>query len=372
MQSFKNIDFAASRILIVDDEEAHIRFVECLLGTAGLSHYVSTTDPRKALHLCQGFRPDLVLLDLQMPELDGVGVMKLLAASLPPDSYLPILLMTGDVTMGARHKALMAGADDFLVKPFDRGEFVLRVRNLLRTRWLHSELQKNNQALECKVRERTRQLTEAQIETLRRLAVAAEYRDDATWHHTQRVGAMAALLATKMGASRAYVDVLRVAAPLHDVGKIGVPDRVLLKPGPLTPEEFEMAKTHAVIGAQIIGESHSPVLQMAREIALSHHEKWDGSGYPKGLRGTNIPLSGRIVAIADVFDALTHDRPYKSAWTWEEATAEMKRLRGSYFDPEILDLLVSTLECEISSLVALERAVVFSDAAPDMAEMHAR
>jgi putative two-component system response regulator len=281
-----------------------------------------------------------------MPHYDGFAVMAQLAGALPPQAYLPILVLTADITPEAKQRALSSGANDFLSKPLDATEVVLRIKNLLRTRWLHAELRQHNDTLEAKVRERTLRLAEAQLEILDRLAIAAEYRDDATGQHTQRVGKLAAMIARSLGQPEDQVEILRIAATLHDVGKIGVPDRVLLKPGRLTPEEFEIIKSHTSIGAEILGRSKFSILQVAREIAISHHERWDGSGYPVGLKGDQIPLSGRLVAIADVFDALTHDRPYKKAWHLEDAVAETKRLSGLQLDPHLVNVFLSLVQTE--------------------------
>jgi putative two-component system response regulator len=189
-------------------------------------------------------------------------------------------------------------------------------------------------------------LAEAQLEIVERLALAAEYRDDATGQHTQRVGKLSALIAGAVGQPKSEVELLRVAATLHDVGKIGIPDQILLKPGRLTSEEFDLIKSHTTIGGTILGDSKFALLDMAREIALSHHERWDGTGYPRGLKGEVIPLSGRIVTIADVFDALTHDRPYKRAWSLEEAVVEVKKLSGHQFDPHLVDVFLSLINTQ--------------------------
>jgi len=346
MQPVKDVDLNSSRILIVDDQEANVRLIEFILDSAGFQQYSHTTDSRQVLQLCSTFQPDILLLDLQMPHHDGFAVMAQLASELPVREYLPILVLTADITTEAKQKALASGANDFLSKPLDATEVVLRIKNLLRTGWLQAELRRHNETLEAKVRERTQQLAEAQLEILDRLALAAEYRDDDTGQHTKRVGKLAAIIARGLGQSEDQVEVLRLAATLHDVGKIGVPDRVLLKPDKLTGEEFEIIKSHTNIGAEILGKSKFSILQVAREIAVSHHERWDGTGYPLGLKGEHIPLSGRIVAIADVFDALTHDRPYKKAWPLEKAVAEMKRLSGRQFDPRLLDVFLATVKTE--------------------------
>ena len=344
MQSFPNTALTESRILIADDEEASVRLIEVILEKAGLRNYTSTTDARQVTRLCSTIWPDLLLLDLQMPHYDGFEVMAQLEKELPSQSYLPILVLTADITAEAKKRALASGANDFLSKPLDGTEVVLRINNLLQTRWLHGELRRQNEALEIKVQERTRQLADAQLEILQRLAVAAEYRDDSTGEHTQRVSKLAAMIARGLGQSEEEIEVLRLAATLHDVGKIGVPDHVLMKPGRLTVEEFEIIKLHTNIGAEILGGSNFSILQLAREIALSHHERWNGTGYPNGLKGAAIPLSGRIVALADVFDALTHDRPYKRAWRLDEAIAEIKRLSGLQFDPQLVTILLSIID----------------------------
>ena len=208
-------------------------------------------------------------------------------------------------------------------------------RDVSAQREAEQQLAANAELLESKVAERTRELDAARAETLQRLAVAAEYRDDDTSQHTERVGATAAAIAAQLGLGAEEIGLLREAAPLHDVGKLAISDTILLKPGKLTAQEYEVMKTHAALGARLLSGSRSPVLQMAAVIAATHHERWDGAGYPAGLAGEAIPLVGRIVAVADVFDALTHDRPYKSAWPIEQATAEIKRASGSQFDPRV-------------------------------------
>jgi PAS domain S-box-containing protein/putative nucleotidyltransferase with HDIG domain len=202
-------------------------------------------------------------------------------------------------------------------------------------------LQNQSDVLEMTVRERTEELEESRLETLQRLAITAEYRDDATYQHTERVGRTAALIARRLGLSEDDVALIRRAAPLHDIGKVGIPDVILLKPGPLDPDEWELMRQHTEMGARILGEGTFPVLRAAQEITLNHHERWDGRGYPNGLAGEDIPLFGRIVAVADVFDALTHQRPYKAAWPIEAAIAEIERCRGSQFDPMVVDAFTS-------------------------------
>lgn len=334
--------FKHARILIVDDEAANVELLRRVLDRAGFRKVDSTTDPCEAVSLYVQTRPDLILLDLHMPHMDGLAVMDRLNQIIEA-SYLPILMLTGDLSPEARREALSRGAKDFVNKPFNPDEVLLRIRTLLETRFLYLQIQSQNQMLEAKVRERTRELESAQIEIIERLARAAEFRDDNTGQHTERVGHMAALLARELGLTDAQVSLIRRAAPLHDVGKIGIPDAILLKLGNLTPAEFELVKTHTTIGARILSASRFALLRLAEEIAFSHHERWDGAGYA-GLAGDQIPLAGRIVTVADVFDALTQKRPYKPAWPVEEAVAEVDRQRGRQFDPAIVDAFLRIVE----------------------------
>ena len=334
--------FKQARILIVDDEEANVELLRRLLQRAGLTRVEWTHDPRTATTLYTQFRPDLILLDLHMPHKSGLDVLDDLNA-IAEASYLPVLMLTGDMTQEARQEALSRGAKDFINKPFSAEEVLLRIGTLLETRFLYLQIQSQNQMLEAKVRERTRALEAAQIEIIERLAKAAEFRDDNTGQHTERVGQMAALLAREIGLPDQQVGLIRRAAPLHDVGKIGVPDAILMKLGKLTREEFDLVKTHTVIGARILSGSRFPILQLAEEIAFNHHERWDGDGYA-GVKKDDIPLAGRIVTVADVFDALTQQRPYKAAWSVGEALAEIERQRGHQFDPTLADAFLRIIE----------------------------
>jgi putative two-component system response regulator len=331
-------------ILIVDDEPANVLLLQRILDEAGYSNHTATTDPRQVLDLHARYDPDLILLDLAMPHLDGFAVMTQLRRVIPAGTFLPILVLTADMTSQAKQQALSGGATDFLLKPFDSTEVLLRIGNLLQTRRLHLELQGHNQLLEQRVRDRTAQLEAAHNEILQRLALATEYREDETHPHTRRGGESADLRGAAREGAGEEVRGLRQAAPLHDIGKIGISDTVLLKPAKLTPAEFEHVKTHTLIGGRILADSPVPVLQLGREIALTHHERWDGSGYPHGLNGEAIPLSGRIVTVADVFDALTHDRPYKHAWPIERAVAEITAQRERQVDPDVVDAFLGLLE----------------------------
>ena len=335
-----------ARILIVDDEITNIQLLRRLLERAGFTRIATTCDPRDARTLYVEFRPDLILLDLHMPDMDGLAVMQELN-QIAEATYLPILILTGDVSPEARRDALSRGAKDFLHKPFSPDEVLLRINTLLETRFLYLQIQSQNQMLDAKVRERTRELEAAQIEIIERLAKAAEFRDDNTGQHTERVGQMAALIARHIGLPDAQVSLIRRAAPLHDVGKIGIPDTILLKLGKLTEDEFEVVKTHTTIGARILSGSRFPILRLAEEIAFSHHERWDGYGYA-GIRRESIPLAGRFVAVADVFDALTQQRPYKEAWPVTDAIAEIERQRARHFDPTLVDAFLRVIEPEVN------------------------
>lgn len=331
-----------SRILIIDDQPSNVALLEGILEEEDFTSLRSVLDPREALRSYIEFLPDLILLDLQMPYLDGFEVMKQLKACLAPSDFLPILILTADVTPEAKRRALTGGALDFLTKPFDAMEVVLRIKNLLQTRSLHLQLQVQNQVLDQKVQERTAELEATQVEILERLALAAEYRDDHTGEHTKRVGETAAQIARALGWPPEEVELIRRAAPLHDVGKIAISDSILLKPGKLTPEEFERMKTHTKVGAKMLSGGRFALLQLAEQIALTHHERWDGTGY-MGLCGEVIPMAGQIVSVADVYDALTSERPYKKGWTQQAALEEIQRQSGRQFDPRVVEAFLRVI-----------------------------
>jgi putative two-component system response regulator len=328
-----------ARILIVDDQHANVLLLERLLAAHHFVDVTGTTQSDEAETICAEIEPDLLLLDLHMPEPDGFEIMRQLRARPAGPTPMPIIVLTADPSPETKRRALSIGANDFVHKPFDAVEVILRIENLLATRRLQLTLHTHNTMLEQRVRERTHELEHARIEIIERLAHAAEYRDDDTGEHTQRVGRTAALLADTLALPSDFVARIRRAAPLHDVGKLGISDAILLKPGKLTPSEYATMQEHVTIGAEILAGSRSKLLQLAKEIALTHHERWDGSGYPAGLKGEQIPISGRIVAVADVFDALTHHRPYKHAWPVVDALAELHRLSSHHFDPQIVERL---------------------------------
>ena len=335
--------YSNAKLLIVDDEPINIMLLEAILADAGYSSVRSTPDPRQVEHICQSWSPDLILLDLMMPHMTGYQVIERLQEMKCGGPFLPILVLTADVSPETKQRALSQGAHDFLTKPFDHTEVLLRLQNLLSLHFLHEAMQQQNLTLEERVLQRTQEVEESQFEVLERLARAAEFRDDDTGQHTQRVGVLCERMAQQLNFSDREAHLIRHAAPLHDVGKIGVPDQILLKPGKLTPEEFDVIKTHAEIGGNLLSGGRSEMVKMAERIARTHHERWDGCGYPLGIREEEIPLEARIVAVVDVFDALTNERPYKKAWTREDAIAEIESQKGRQFDPKVVEVFLRVL-----------------------------
>jgi len=329
-------------ILIIDDEPTNLKLLDKMLGGQGYHDLVLVKDSRKALETYQESRPDLILLDINMPHLDGYQVIDQLMTLNDP-LLPPIVILTAQ--HGKEHllRALNAGARDFITKPFDRNELIMRVRNLLEAQLAHHILHDQKAVLEELVRERTEEIQETRLQVVQRLGMAAEYRDEETGNHIMRMSHMSELLARKIGWNEDDCELILLASPMHDIGKIGIPDNILLKPGKFEADEWEIMKTHAVIGGKLLDGDDSDLMNMAKEIALSHHEKWDGSGYPNGLAGEAIPQSGRIAALADVFDALTSERPYKKAWTVEAAIELIKENSGKHFDPELVEVFLEQL-----------------------------
>lgn len=331
-----------ARILIVDDEPANIKLLTKMLESHGYKKLVAIQDSRDVLPIYHTARPDLILLDINMPHLNGYQVMEQLKALNDP-LLPPIVILTAQFGRDYLLKALSAGARDFISKPFDRVELLMRVRNLLDAQLGHRLLHDQKEMLEDMVRLRTQELNQTRLEIIRRLGRAAEFRDNETGDHIIRMSKTSALLAQKLGWSAADCELMLHASPMHDVGKIGIPDHILLKPGKFEPAEWEVMKTHAAIGADLLAGNHSALLRLASEIALTHHEKWDGSGYPQGLTGEAIPQSGRIAAVADTFDALTSARPYKEAWPVAEAVAYLRDNAGKHFDPQVIAAFMDSL-----------------------------
>jgi len=327
-------------VLVADDERSNRVALQRTLEDIGFKRIVTVKDGESALESVISERPDLLILDLHMPGMDGFAVLDALRGHVAADAFLPVLVVTGDKQWELRQRALSMGAKDFLNKPFDVSELGARVLNLLETRRLHLQMKELNHLLERRVWNRTRELERAKDEILFRLAQAAEYRDDVTGKHAERVGAGAAILAETLGLGPARCDILRRAAPLHDVGKIAIPDSILLKRGPLTAEERSVMESHTIIGAQLLAESTSDIIESARIIALTHHERWNGEGYPNRLSGFEIPIEGQIVSVVDALDALTHTRPYKGSMTYADAEGRLTADSGTAFAPELVQALV--------------------------------
>ncbi len=336
------------RILLVDDEPANLKLFALMLKSDGYENVACVQDPRDVVGAYKADRPSLILLDINMPHMDGYAVMEALKAIGDP-MLAPIVVLTAQSGEDHLLKALNAGATDFLSKPVNRRELLARVKNILMAhlalRFMHGQ----NSVLEAMVEQRTQDLRQSRLDLVQRLGRASEYRDNETGQHILRMSHAAVLLARQIGWSPQACELLLNAAPLHDVGKIGIPDGILLKPGPLTEDERVVMKQHASIGADILGGSDDPLLTMARDIALNHHEKWDGSGYPHGRAGLQIPEAARIVAITDVFDALTSTRPYKKPWTADEALAFMNQQAGKHFDP----VLMAHFEGIVAAVIAV-------------------
>ena len=332
----------AAHIVVIDDEMNNVQLLKRLLDQSGFQSVTGMTNASELEKLIVTSPPDLVITDLHMPERDGFWVLNLLAPLINQER-LPVLMITGDGSRVARQQALTRGAKDFVTKPFDLVEVLLRVRNLLEGRMLFQDLRKQNRTLLESATGSNRELESTRVEMIERLALAAEYRDDQTNEHNLRVGDLSAQLALRVGLMPEEAGLLRRAAALHDIGKIGIPDALLRKAGPLTDGEFRVMRTHTSIGARILGGSHSPLLQLAETIAISHHEKFDGSGYPKGLAGAEIPISGRIVAVADAFDAITNDRPYRKGRGIDIAMEVLRQQAGHHYEVRLIDALESSV-----------------------------
>lgn len=320
-------------ILVIDDAPESI---DVLRGVLSTDYQVrACIHGRVGLAVAREAQPDLILLDVMMPEMDGYTACRALKED-PRTRSIPVIFCTTRSDVSDEARGLAEGAVDYITKPY--------VAELVRARvQTHIALHHQNIALARQVQERTEELMSTRFEIIRRLSRAAEYRDNETGQHVVRMSHYARLVSLAYGASEDYAELVLHAAPMHDVGKIGIADTILLKPGPLTPEEWQVMRQHPVVGADIIGSHPSELLRAAREVALCHHEKWDGTGYPRGLKDVEIPLIGRIVAVADVFDALLSERPYKRPWTVEAAVAHIKEQRGKHFEPAIVDALLKAM-----------------------------
>jgi putative two-component system response regulator len=323
-------------IVIIDDSPITIALLRRLVERMPDCRALPFTSAAQGLAWCAVNDPDLVIVDYLMPEMDGIEFSRAFRA-MPGKADTPLLMVTAADDRDLRHRALELGINDFLNKPFDQVELQARARNMLVLRSSQKKLANRALLLADEVANATREITARERETLLCLGRAAEHRDPETHEHIMRMSNYSRVIAHRLGLSEEECDLILLASPLHDIGKIGTPDHILLKPGRLTPEEFEIMKMHTVIGQKILANSASPVLRAGALIAISHHEKFDGSGYPNASKGKDIPLYGRIVAVADVFDALTSERPYKKAWDLDRATGLILESRGGHFDPECVD-----------------------------------
>ncbi|MFC1953506.1 HD domain-containing phosphohydrolase [Chloroflexota bacterium] len=341
------------KIMVVDDEELMRRLMGDILTSEGYEVYFSE-DGMDALAVMERTPPDIILLDAKMPRIDGFEVTRQLKAK-ENTKLIPVVIVTALSGVEHRIKAIEAGADEIFTKPVDKSELLARVKSLLKIKAHNDYILSRQKELEFEVARKTQDLSKAferikmvSLDTVYRLSRAAEYRDDDTGAHVQRISHYSSSIARKMDLDEQIVEHILWASPMHDIGKIGIPDRVLLKPDKLKSNEWEIMKQHTTIGAEILMDASTDFVKLAGTIALNHHEKWDGSGYPRGIKSSDIPLPARIVALADVFDALTSKRPYKDSFSFEKAMGIIQDSRGSHFDPEVVDSFFS-IEDEINA-----------------------
>jgi putative two-component system response regulator len=350
-------EFQNRKILVIDDESINVRLIQKCLQIAGYRKVETHTEPETALERIINQQPDLVICDVVM-SVSGLQILQQVASS-PDLRNIPMIMITASEDERVRSDALELGAAELLTKPLRATSLLPRVRNALLLRSQFDQMLNHRRELESQIQARTAELMLSRLELIHCLAKLAEFRDNETGHHVVRVGRYAGILARQMGLDRAVCELIELAAPLHDIGKIGIGDDILRKPGKLTPEEFETMQRHVGLGKRVfqplshseslqlrahtrlgemmIGVGSSPLLRMASEIALTHHERWDGNGYPIGLKGTDIPLSGRIVAVADVFDALSSKRIYKPAFPIDKCFEILQEESGSHFDPSVVN-----------------------------------
>lgn len=345
-----------SKILVVDDE---IKACELLKRFLEMKRHdvVTANSGEEALEKVKSEKPDLILLDITMPGMDGLEVVRHIRHEADYGG-IPIIMVTAMSSREDRIRAVEVGANDFISKPVDLTEVHVRTASLLKMKYAQDAVKSYQADLELEVAERTADLRkslketvaaqqktyEAHLDTLHRLTVAAEYKDEVTAEHIKRMSSYCTIIARRLRMPQEEIDILYQVSSMHDIGKIGTPDSVLLKPGKLTPDEWVIMKQHTVFGAKILHDSTSEIIQYGKIVAITHHEKWDGSGYPFGLAGKDIPLWGRICAVADVFDALTNERPYKKAFSNKDALSIMEKERGKHFEPQLIDLFMDNFD----------------------------
>lgn len=344
-------------ILAVDDEPRNLKLLEAMLRPMGYT-IITVTDGQSAVRAASEKSVDVVLLDIMMPGLSGFDTAKILKED-EATKTIPIVMVTALSDITDRVRALEAGADDFLTKPVDISELRARISSLLKVKRYNDYMKNHQRELEIEVGKRTSELRGAYekikkytLDSIIRLTRASEYRDEDTGSHIMRMSRYSAAVAARMGLNENAVESILLAAPMHDIGKIGIPDRILLKPGKLTEDEWAVMKQHTVFGGKILEDSDTPILRMGEMIALGHHERWDGNGYPGGIAGKKIPLAARIVSIADIFDALTSKRPYKEPFTIEKSFDLIAGMKGSSLDPDVVDAFFS-IEKEIVDIMKL-------------------
>lgn len=366
-----------AKIMIVDDEPLNVKLVQKHLKVAGYQNFITSSDPRTFTEMLSRETPDVLLLDIMMPFVSGLEILRRVRDD-ERLAHVPAIILTASDSDETRMEALELGATDFLTKPVNAAELVVRVRNALVVKAHHDHLKDYSRKLEEEVRRRTSELANSRLELIHCLARTAEFRDNETGRHVVRVGRYAEIIARQLGLDEAAVELIGHAAPLHDMGKVGVPDAVLLKQGKLTPDELEIMqkhslygkrtfepmsrdewqsfKSHTFLGEMIMDVESSPIITMAAKVALTHHEKWDGTGYPLGLCKEDIPLAGRITAVADVFDALSSKRPYKPAFPLDKCFASIQEGSGSHFDPRVVGAFLACREAVVQ--VRMEHADV--------------
>lgn len=348
------------RIAIIDDNPVNLKLMESLVRRAGDFAPDIFQDSGEGLAWCLANSPDLIIVDYMMPPPDGLEFIRRFR-EVPANTDIPVLMITADHERETRYAALEAGANDFLTKPIDNSEFRARLRNMISLRRSQKALADRAAWLAEKVAEATREILDREREMITRLSRAAEFRDPETGAHILRMAHYSRLIADQLGLSGEDKDLILAAAPMHDVGKIAIPDHILLKPGRLDDAELVVMRTHAEKGYEILRDSKSRMLDLAALIAWTHHERFDGGGYPRGLSGEDIPLAGRIVAVADVFDALTTERPYKKAWELEQAIRWLRESAGGHFDPACVEAFLARRD-DFLAIKASFQDQVFSNA----------